>query len=285
MTLPPLATDCHVHVFDPARFPYALDRRYTPPPAGIEALRQMHAGLGIERVVLVQPSVYGADNRCLLDALRRLGATARGIAVIDAGADRQQLQELVDAGVRGVRINLGVNRASDPRAALKAIRETANTLDDMPMLIQLHASLPVLLACAPLLRVLRQEVLIDHFGLAMAAAGPAQAGFAELLDLMACKNMWIKLSGPYQISVRAPGYADVAPIAKAFLQAQPDRVLWGSDWPHTGGSQRAVDHHASEVEPFRNEDERSNLYAVAGRSDPEVLHRLLVSNPARLFGF
>lgn len=280
------STDCHVHIFDPQRFPYSPARRYTPPPATLAQLQQVHAGLGIDRTVLVQPSVYGTDNRCMLDALKRLGDGARGIAVIDESFGQGRLEDMFAAGVRGVRINLEVSKDADATAASRRLRATAEALGGCPMLIQVYAAMPVLLTCAPLLRALRQQVLIDHFGLALASAGTRQVGFVALLDLMASPNLWMKLSAPYQISDASPSYANVAPIARTMIEASPHRVVWGSDWPHTGGSARSESHRPADLEPFRMEDDAGNFeLAWDWAPDEAMRQRLLVANPARLFGF
>ena len=284
--MPPLATDCHAHVFDPVRFPYSPLRRYTPPPASVDALLRLHERIGLQRVVLVQPSVYATDNACMLSALARLGARARGVAVIDTSFDRARLEDLYGAGVRGVRLNLQVAKGADPADALRRVEQIAEALGGLPLLIQVYAALPIVLACAALLRALRQQVLIDHFGLAQASGGTGQHGFSALLELLSSANVWIKLSGPYQISERAPAYDDVAPIAQALLAAAPQRVVWGSDWPHTGGSHRPAQHRPTDIEPFRPEDDARNLRLTEGwASDPAARQRLLVDNPARLFGF
>ena len=283
LAMPPNATDCHVHLFDPERFPYSSERRYTPPPATLTHLRSMHDAIGIERVVLVQPSVYGTENDCLIDGLKQLGNCARGVAVIKPQTSRAELEYLYSKGVRGVRINLQVSKDADVSSASRALQNLALTVQDVPMLIQVYAAMPVLLACASLLRAMPQNVLIDHFGLVRAANGPAQHGFAELLDLMASDNIWMKLSGPYQISDQAPNYFDVQDVASRFFQTSPHRVVWGSDWPHTGGSDRPANNPAEEVEPFRPENDRYNLSIVTEGLDLKARHALLVDNPARLF--
>lgn len=284
--VPPQATDCHAHIFDPLRFPYAAARRYTPPPARVADLRTLHARLGVSRVVLVQPSVYGTDNACLLDALAHFGAQARGIAVIDETFSRQQLADLHAAGVRGVRINLEASKQVDVSLAVRRLRTTAETLDDSPLIIQLYAALPVLAACGSIIATLRQQVLIDHFGLAKAARGPEQEGFDALLDLIALPRVWMKLSGPYQISDLGPAYSDIEPVARALLEAAPSRVVWGSDWPHTGGTHRPATYRPTDLEPFRQEDDVRNLELLRQWApDPAVRQFLLVDNPANLFGW
>lgn len=284
--MPADATDCHVHIFDPERFPYSAARRYTPPPADVDDLLRLHDRLGIQRAVLVQPSVYGTDNDCLLAALKRLGPRARGIAVIDRTFSRDRIESLVDGGVRGVRLNLEVSKSADASAAIELLQATADRLSGSGLLIQVYAAMRILLACAPTIRSLHHRVLIDHFGLARAAGGTAQEGFAELMALMASPNVYMKLSGPYQISTQAPHYADTAPIAQAMLGASPNRVVWGSDWPHTGGANRPADYKPTDIEPFRTEDDGRNLALVAQWApDAAQRARLLALNPAQLFGF
>ena len=284
--LPRNATDCHVHIFDPAHFPYAANRRYTPPPANVDDLLRLHDRLGVQRAVLVQPSVYGTDNRCMLAALKRLGARARGVAVIDRSFTASQIEDLVDAGVRGVRLNLEVSKSADTSAANELLGRTADQLAGSGLAIAVYASLRVIVACAALIRSLKQRVLIDHFGLVEAAAGTDQPGFAELLSLMSAPNVFMKLSGPYQISSSVHEYVDITPIAQAMLSAAPTRVVWGSDWPHTGGANRPADYKPTDVEPFRVEDDGRNLGLVAAWAPDAALRaRLLTNNPAQLFGF
>jgi len=245
----------------------------------------MHASLGIERVVLVQPSVYGTDNGCLVEALRLLEGAGRGIAVVDLSLGLDELGELQRAGVCGVRVNLGVAGGVEPAEAIRLLEATENVLRDTSLLIQVYAPLPLLTSCAQTIRSLRRNILLDHFGMPAASAGIEQSGFLELLDLVSSPHVWMKLSGPYQISDLAPGYADVPPIAQALLQAIPDRVVWGSDWPHTGGTHRSAAQRPTDIEPFRREDERHNLALVASSCSRELRQKLLVDNPTRLFRF
>jgi 2-pyrone-4,6-dicarboxylate lactonase len=284
--LPLHATDCHSHIFDPARFPYASGRRYTPPPATVDALLRMHDRFGFQREVLVQPSVYGTDNSCMLDALRRLGPRAVGVAVIDRNFGRSRLEDLAASGVRGVRINLEVSKNADPGIALELLLKTAEQISDTGLMILMYARLPVIVACAATVRSLKQAVLIDHFGLAAAAAGAGQPGFDELLALLTSPNVYMKLSGPYQISDLGPTYEDIEPIARAMLAASPERCVWGSDWPHTGGSNRPADYKPTDIEPFRQEDDGFNIGLIKSWAlDDSQRQKLMVANPARLFGF
>lgn len=280
------ATDCHVHVFDPQRFPYASERRYTPAAATVDELLAMHHTLAIARVVLVQPSVYGTDNRCLLSALAQLGPRARGVAVLGTQTTQAELQLMHQAGVRAARLNMQVAHLSDPRAVLEHLLGLQRKLDGLPWVLQIYASLSVLISAAPVLQSLSRPVLIDHFGMVMAAGGVRQSGMHELLGLLAHPNIYIKLSGPYQISSAGPDYGDVAPIAKCLIEQAPDRVVWGSDWPHPQGAGRRADQTLDSIEAFRDEDDAHNFSLLADWCpDAELRRRLLVDNPAKLFGF
>lgn len=284
--LPANATDCHVHIFDPIRFPYASTRRYTPPPATVSDLMDFHRALGMQRVVLVQPSVYGTDNSCMLNALSRIGARARGVAVIGQKFSRSQLVDMAGAGVRGVRINMEVGRERDASDALSKFLATQEQIAQTGMFIQVYGALPVLAAIAPELMKAQVPVLIDHFGLAQASAGVHQDGFDALLELLRARRAFIKLSGPYQISKGVPAYRDIHPVARALAQAAPGQAVWGSDWPHTGGANRPANYKPADFELFRTEDDGHNLgllreWAPTAASRAEIL----VSTPEKLFGF
>ena len=277
--------DSHCHVFDPARFAYSPKRRYTPPAATVADLRRFHASIGVQRTVVVQPSVYGTDNACLLDALQQLGASARGIAVIDKSFSGQRIDDLIGAGVRGVRINLEVGEDRNVDGAYRRLSETVETLRGRPAVIQIFAALPVIQALAPRIQAQPHPVVLDHFGFAKAARGSEQDGFSALTGLMASGKVFIKLSAPYRISENAP-YPDTGPIGRALVEAAPGQVVWGSDWPHTGATERRAGAKPTDIEPFRKEDEVRDFSLVRAWAGSEtVRHGLLVENAARLFGF
>lgn len=283
--VPAGVVDSHCHVFDPARFAYSPKRRYTPSAATVADLRRFHASIGVQRTVVVQPSVYGTDNACLLDALRQFGASARGIAVIDKSFSGQQIDDLIGAGVRGVRINLEVGQNHDVEGAYRRLSETVETLRGRPAVIQIFAALPVIQALAPRIQAQPHPVVLDHFGFAKAAQGVGQAGFSALNGLMASGKVFVKLSAPYRISERAP-YSDTAPIGRVLVEAAPTQVIWGTDWPHTGATERRGDATPTDIEPFREEDEVRDFSLVKAWAQNEGTRRkLLVENPVRLFGF
>lgn len=282
--VPPAGScDCHVHVLDPERFRYQDNRRYTPGVATITDLRTMHSALGVERVVVVQNSVYGTDNACLLDALRQLRDAARGVAVIAPTTTGAEIEELDRAGVRGVRINLTVTNTSDTRAAAGALRVSAR----IPPTWHLHlnAELSLITALYREIAELPNSVVLDHFAHARAEAGPWQPGVAEVIALMRAKQAVVKFSGLHQVSGQTD-YADVSAIARVYAEAAPDQVIWGSDWPHTGGISRPADQGADVLEPFRPEDDGRNFDLLAEWvPDPWMRRRILVDTPARLYGF
>lgn len=288
MAAPPGACDCHVHVFDPDRFPYDRARTYTPGPARVEDLRRYLGGLGLERVVLVQPSVYGTDNACLVAALAALGPrTARGVAVVDPhAATEDELSRLYDAGVRGLRVNLESRGERSPEAARTAIAAVAKRAAGHGFAVQVYADLALVAGLADDLSRLPAPLVLDHFGGARAEQGAEGRGLRALTDLLAAGNTWVKLSGVYRVSRRGAPYEDVRPLAEALIAANPDRVVWASDWPHTGGGRERASRGPGEIEPFQHIDDAHVLGLLATwAGGPELHRRILVANAARLFGF
>jgi predicted TIM-barrel fold metal-dependent hydrolase len=289
--LPPGACDCHVHVFAPDRFPYWPGRSYTPGPALLDELLAFEAGLGIERVVLVQPSVYGVDNGCLVEALDQLGESARGVAVTDP--DRitdAELDRLHEAGVRSVRVNLESRGERDVGTAARALAAASQRVAGRGWSLQVYTGLPVIAGLWDQIASLPSPVVLDHFGGARAERGLDQPGFAELLGLLATGRIYVKLSAPYRASTLEPDYADLAPLAKALIRTAPERMLWASDWPHTGGGATGSDarkeRSLEEIEPFRDVDAgRALSLFTEWTSDPAAWRQILVANPARLYGF
>ncbi|MEP9377465.1 amidohydrolase family protein [Aquabacter sp. CN5-332] len=285
-TMPAGACDCHVHVFDPARFPLAAHRTYTPGIASIAALEGLLASLGVARTVLVQPSVYGDDNSCLLEALHHLGERARAVIVIDPETVTDaQLRDFHDAGARGVRVNLESKGETRTTAARDAFIATAARVAGHGFAVQIYADMSLLTGLADAIAAAPVQVVLDHFAGAKAERGPDQPGFAELLDLFATGHVWVKLSAPYRAS-RDPSHADLAPIARAMIAARPDRLVWASDWPHTGGGKDRALLGPEAVEPFRTIDDMAALRELAGWCGEErIFQRILADNAAQLFDF
>ena len=282
------ATDCHCHIFDPGRFPLAADRSYTPGAATVPELAALHASLGITRTVLVQPSVYGTDNRCLVDALGRLGpAKARGIAVIDPeSATDTHLSALREAGIVGVRVNLEVKGENRAAASVAAVAQTMRRVASSGFVVQVYVDLQLVEALSGLIASSPVPVVLDHFGGVQARLGPDQPGLATLLRLVGDGKAYVKLSAPYRASRDAPEYADLAPVARALIRANPERMVWASDWPHTGGGAARAAGKPGDVEPFRSVDDAHDLALIRVWAGDEATARaILVDNAARLFRF
>lgn len=276
---PPLSCDAHFHVFGPAdRYPVGgvnEKLRYTPPLAPIEDYLAHMRPLGFERFVFVQPSAYGRDNSCMLDAMRVLPGT-RGIVDIDQDAPDSLLAELNTIGVRSVRINVSpVKQPEDGFAA--GMLPRIERLDARCAELGWHLDflLPGWLTREHmgLLRRLRCEFSVAHMGMFLARNGAGQPGFQELLDLLRHGNgrAWVKLTGTYRMST-APGFADVDPMVAALIAAAPDRLIWGSDYPHLS---------------FADKVGTIELFNLLHRWAPDdaTKRKILVENPARLFGF
>ncbi|QIB34629.1 amidohydrolase family protein [Ancylobacter pratisalsi] len=282
LPLPEGTWDTHVHVFEPDRFPYAAMRSYTPGTASLESLEQRHREWGVGHAVLVQPSVYGDDNGCLLDALRRLGPSARGVAVADAHTlDDNTLAAFSDAGIRGFRVNLMAGRALDPDDALLMMAER---LRGTGLFLQIYAPLSAILARASTLEDAGIPVVLDHF--AGAGAEDDARSMEHLAALCRSAPIWIKLSGDYRIGASGDvPRTRVLDLIQQFEAMVPDRLIWASDWPHTGGGATRKARSLAETEPFRDVDSLSvpKLMAEAGLDAP-ACRRILVDNPTALFG-
>jgi predicted TIM-barrel fold metal-dependent hydrolase len=236
--------------------------------------------------VLVQPSVYGTDNACLLQALRELGpGRARGVAVVDLDRVRgSRLLALHEAGVRGLRLNLEVRGEADAASARKRIAQ-AKCVADLPgWSLQVYARAELLVRLDAELAGFPCPVVLDHFaGLCDPEAEPASV--ERLLALAREPGMFVKASAPYKIAARGgPGFAAAARLAHRFHAAAPTRVLWGSDWPHTAGAARASNPAA--IEPFQDIDDAAALAQItAALPDEAARAQLLVRNPEPLYGF
>lgn len=280
--MPPGATDTHVHVFDGRHFPLPSDRTYTPADATVAQLQARHGAWGIGRVVVVQPSVYGRDNGCLLAAIATLGTQcAVGIAVVDARSITDaELQRLHDAGVRGVRLNFKTAGRVDEAGVAAELQRVAALIRQPGWCVQLHGPASTLGCVARQIDRFHVPVVLDHF----AGLGAAE-GLQTLRALLETGRVWVKLSAPYRVSAQAPDFADLRPVAEALIEAYPARLLWGSDWPHTGGDGvRSGD--LNRIEPFRQVDIPAALRALRQwAGDDRRLRAILVDNPAALYGF
>jgi predicted TIM-barrel fold metal-dependent hydrolase len=281
------ACDCHVHVFgDPQRYPFAPNRTYTPPTASTAELRTLLDALHMDRVVVVQPSVYGTDNRCTVDAVRELGRRARGVAVVDSNTPDAALDEMARAGIRGLRLNLSQAGVGDPAVALERFSTAAGRAKALNWHIQLNTSLKVIDAIRPQLLASPVPLVIDHFGGAAAPAGVQQPGFDALVALVKSGQAYVKISGAADsVSTRSPDYPDVLPLARALVAANPHRILWGSNWPHPD-SRSVPGRKNTDVAPLMHTDDGQvlNLLGV-WVPDAAVRRMILVDNPAALYGF
>ena len=283
--VPPNSCDCHTHIFDPAHFPFAASRTYTPEAASVRELLAMHKALRIDRVVLVQPSVYGTDNACLLDALKQIGASARGVAVIDDKTSAADLATMQTAGVRGLRLNLEAGGPPSAAAARERFDATVALAKPHNWHVQIYTRPSVIQILKSQVLAAPVPVVFDHFGGAQAALGTLQTGFDALVSLVRAGKAYVKLSGAYRSSTKAPDYHDVAPLAKALIAAGPAYVLWGTDWPHPDSSPQLA-RLATEVTPlFRIDD--GNLLNEFAKWAPNAATRkmILVDNSAKLYGF
>ena len=275
---PPLACDAHFHVFGPAeRYPARDPKlRYKPPLAPLEEYLALAKRLGLERYVFVQPSAYGRDNTCMLDAMRGLGGCCRGIVDIDENTPDAELARLHELGVRGARINVSPVHPPEPGLAerlLPRVRRFEARFLELGW--QLDFLLPGWLTTEmmPVLSSLKVDFTLAHLGMFLAREGVRQAGFQKVLELLRHGDgrCWVKLTGVYRMS-QAAGFADAAPMARALIDAAPGRVIWGSDYPHLSFADKV-----GSVELF-------NLLGDWATEDA-TRREILVQNPGKLFGF
>lgn len=258
-----------------ARHAYFAKRLYTPPDALLPEYRHMLATLGVERAVLVQPSIYGTDNTVMLEAMKSAGPSLRGVAVLAEDVSDGELRNLHKAGVRGVRVNIvdvGENKGVLPLAALERVARRIREFgwhmefllhaDEFPDLDKSLGEFPV-------------DVVFGHMGYVRSDKGTAAPGFQALLRLVKGGKAWVKLTAPYRISAQPMPHTDIGVFAHALLEANPARVLWGTDWPHV---------MLNWTNPMPNDGELCDLLGDWVR-DAAARQKVLVDNPARLYGF
>ena len=268
--LPPGACDCHVHVYEDG-FPVAPTAVSKPPHGPLAAYRQVQAALGLQRVVLVQATAYGFDNRCMLEALRALGPAARGIAIVPPDASDAELERLHGQGVRGVRYMTIPNAGG--LLSWDSIEHMAARIAPLGWNINLQLDGRDLPQRKAVIDSLPCKVVIDHTGKFLEPVAPDDPAFMALLGVLEREQRWVKLSAPYETSkVGPPGYDDVSVLARALVGAHPDRCLWASNWPHP-----------NRVPP--PSDAALSALLSAWAPDETVRRAILVDNPATVYGF
>jgi 2-pyrone-4,6-dicarboxylate lactonase len=270
LALPAGSWDTHCHVFGPKdRFPFASTSNIDPADAPKEKLFALHAGLGIERCVIVQTAVHGTDNRVTEDALAAKGGTYLAVALLLPSVETSELRRLDRAGFRGVRYNF--MKHIHRNASIDQVVALTPRLAEIGWHLQIHMEASLLADMAPALSRSQVPVVIDHIGRVDAALGFEQAPFQELLRLMESDKFWVKLSGCDRITRTGPPYADAVPFARKLVGDFPDRVVWGTDWPHPN--------HQG---PVPDDGELVDL--IAEIAPTEALRRkLMVDNPSRLY--
>ena len=267
---PPGACDAHCHIFGPAaRFPYAPDRAYTPPDSGIDDFERLQKRLGLSNAVFVQASCHGTDNSAMLDALVRGAGRYAGVAMIDESFTDDAIVELHDAGVRATRFNFVAHLGGAP--APDVFWRIVHRVAEHGWHIVLHFDAKDLPGYGELLDRMPVPYVIDHMARVVAPDGVAQAPFQALLKRMADERCWVKISGAERLTAGgAPPYDDVVPYAQALIEAAPDRVLWGTDWPHPN------------VRHMPDDGDLVDLLA-AFAPDPALRRQILVDNPRTLY--
>jgi predicted TIM-barrel fold metal-dependent hydrolase len=284
--IPAGACDCHTHIHgDPAKFPFFAGRVYTPEPASPEEMSALHKALHIERVVIVTPSVYGPDNSATLFGMKARGATARGVAVIDDKTPESDLDAMQQAGIRGIRLNLATSGVSDPNAGRQRFQTAVDRVKARGWHVQMFTSLAIISAIKDLVAASPVPVVFDHFGGALGELGPTQPGFTDLLHLVQSGNAYVKISGAYRASKLAPDYPDAAPLARALIAANAERIIWGTDWPHPNSTTPPGKKPTDLTPLYQIDDGRLFNQLPVWAPDAAVRKTILVDNPARLYGF
>lgn len=278
-----LACDCHVHVIGPQdQYPMCKDRPYTPAPTGMPALQQHMGRMSVGRAVIVQPSVYGTDNRCLIDCLETEPARFRGVAVAHPQVGDDALASMADKGIAGLRINLESTGADDLSAALQAIRYWSSRLAGSGWHLQLYAGYKTINAALAQLGTLPIPLVIDHFGLIPPGLALKQLQSEALYRRLAAGDVYVKLSGAYRVG-RVDDAEKIAQLAHALLAANDERLLWASDWPHTN---REPGKLSTEVSSYRNIPAEALVQErSAWLMNSQASQKVLIDNPARLYRF
>ena len=271
------AVDCHAHVCGPAtQFPYAQERIYTPRDATLENYQTLLKMLGVARAVLVQPSVYGTDNRAMLAALKSNPQQFRGVAVISSNPNEVSDQELADlhaAGVRGLRCNIVDIADKSAGLPIEQLQNLAKRIQPFGWHLELLMHVNEYPNLAKTFEDFPVDLVFGHFGYVHAKHGVNDKGFQGLLDLMKNQRAWVKMTGPYRICDGDPPYFDMRPLSDAVINANPSRLIWGSDWPHVMVKKQ-----------MPHEADLCDLLGAWVR-DVDLRNSILVNNPCILYDF
>jgi 2-pyrone-4,6-dicarboxylate lactonase len=271
LAVPEGSVDSHTHVFVDG-YPLIPERGYTPPESNLDHMLRMHEALGIERVVLTQPSAYGTDNSAILDAVARIPDRARAVVAVGSDVSDEELSELNRRGARGVRLNL--DNVGGMPVELDDVPHLAERVGALGWHVEFLFQGDQLPDLLPLIHSLEVPVSIGHFGYMPASKGVDHPPFQALLDLVSESNTWVKLSAPNRLGVGdLPPWPSVVPMAKALIAANPERMLWGTDWPHP-----------NKFEEQPNDADLLEQLALWA-PDEQTRHRILVANPRTLYGF
>jgi predicted TIM-barrel fold metal-dependent hydrolase len=278
--VPAGACDCHTHIHgDPRKFPWYEGRIYTPEMALPEEMAALHQALGIQRVVIVTPSVYGTDNSATLWGMKARGANARGVAVIDSRTTESELDTMGRLGVRGIRLNLATGGTNDPAVGRQRLQAAVERMSRRNWHVQLNTSLAMIAAMKDLVAAAPVPVVFDHYGGARPELGVQQPGFADLVELVRSGRAYVKISvtaGPRS------DYTGFVPLAKALIAANTDRILWGTNWPHPNSAGGSKDR----VTPLWQVDDGLVLNQLPlWAPDAATRRKILVDNPAKLYAF
>ncbi len=278
--------DCHVHVFgDPKKYPFFSGRSYSPETASVDELRQLLSALRLERVVIVQPSVYGTDNSCTLDGMRALGDRARGVAVIDDKTTDAELDAMGKVGVRGIRLNLATAGITDPAVARQRFQNAVARAQKRNWHIQFNTQPTVIEALNDMFLASPVPIVIDHFGGATAKGGVQQPGFGALVNLVKSGKAYVKISGSADSVSTQPDLADVAPLARALVTANPQRILWGTNWPHPSSTPPPGRKPTDLAIHMPTDDGKVLNLLPVWVPDAATRRLILVDNPGRLYGW
>ncbi|MFZ0601567.1 MAG: amidohydrolase family protein [Roseiarcus sp.] len=267
---PPNACDCHMHIYN-SRFPVAPNAKLRPPDATVDAYRLFQKRIGTTRNVVVTPSTYGTDNSCTLDAMAKLGPTARGVAVVDTSVTDTELKRLNGLGIRGIRFNLVQSGAT----TIDMLEPLSKRVNDLGWHVQIHMLSKQIVEAADLLQRLPSPIVFDHMARMSEPVGVNDPAFALVMRWLDGGRTWVKLSGAYvDTKVGPPSYADVSKVARAYVKAAPEQLVWGSDWPHP-------------TEKADSKPDDAVLFDLMAdwAPDEKVRNRILVDNPAALYGF